>query len=225
MQLFVNNTPVSFIRSSDEVSNVKFNFKGYARDTSSLSSFSGKVLINEVDQDRLYHYVNEIMLHEYRKVAFYFIVEEYDKAKQSFLDRFKVIDAAGGIVNKKDLTLLIHRFKQWDLPKGKLDKGEKFKKCAVREVEEETGVKVKLIRKVCTTWHTYTLRRKRILKKTKWYSMKCLDDKNMEPQAAESIDQVSWMTDKQVDNAIKNSFKSIKYVLKNHKQLQKANID
>ena len=32
--------------------------------------------------------------------------------------------------------------KKWDLPKGKLDKGETIKECAKREVEEETKVKV-----------------------------------------------------------------------------------
>ncbi len=221
MQLFVNNTPVSFIRSHKDISTIKFDLTCKAIDTPSLSSFSGKILIEAVDQDRLYHYVNEIMLHEYRKVSFYFIVEEYDKAKQSILDRFRVINAAGGVVTKNDLTLMIYRFKKWDLPKGKLEKREKFKKCAFREVEEETGVKVKINKKICTTWHTYTLRRKRILKKTKWYAMECVDDSNMAPQTGESIERVSWMTYQQVHNALKNSYKSIKYVIKNHHSLIK----
>ena len=221
MQLFVNNTPVSFIRSHEDISSIKFHLTCKADDTPSLSSFSGKILIEAVDQDRLYHYVNEIMLHEYRKVSFYFIVEEYDKAKQSILDRFRVINAAGGVVTKNDLTLMIYRFKKWDLPKGKLEKREKFKKCAFREVEEETGIKVKLNKKICTTWHTYTLRRKRILKKTKWYAMECIDDSKMAPQTGESIERVSWMTAEQVQNALKNSYKSIKYVIKNHHTLIK----
>jgi ADP-ribose pyrophosphatase YjhB (NUDIX family) len=219
MQLFVNNTPVSFLRGYDEIGSIEFKSTARAKDTPSLADFSGKTLIKAVDHDRLYHYVNEIMLHEYRKVSFYFIVEEYDKAKQSILDRFKVIDAAGGVVTKGDLTLMIYRFKKWDLPKGKLEKHEKFRKCAVREVEEETGLRVRLTNKVCTTWHTYTLRRKRILKKTKWYAMDCLDDSHMAPQYGESIERVEWMTDDQVSNALKTSYKSIKYVIKNHRAM------
>ena len=221
MQLFVNHTPVSFNRSHADISTVKFDLTRTADDTPSLAEFSGKVLIKAVDQDRLFHYVNEIMLHEYRKVSFYFIVEDYDRAKQSILDRFRVIDAAGGVVMKNDLILMIYRFKKWDLPKGKLDKKEKFKKCAFREVQEETGIKVKVKGKICTTWHTYTLRRKRILKKTKWYAMECIDDSNMAPETGESIERVSWMTYKQVRNALKNSYESIKYVIKNHRALVK----
>ena len=61
----------------------------------------------------------------------------------------------------------------------KKDKGEKIKDCAVREVEEETNTKVKIIKRNCTTWHTYTRYKKFILKKTVWYKMKCIDDSKM----------------------------------------------
>ena len=33
------------------------------------------------------------------------------------------------------------RLGKWDLPKGKLDKGETIEECALREIEEETGAK------------------------------------------------------------------------------------
>ena len=53
-----------------------------------------------------------------------------------------MIQAAGGLVNnEKDEILMIFRRGKWDLPKGKLDKGETLEECAVREVEEETGLK------------------------------------------------------------------------------------
>ena len=120
-------------------------------------------------------------------------------------------------MSKGDQLLMIFRFGVWDLPKGKRDSGEKFKQCALREVEEETGVKVKMLHKVCTTWHTYTLRRKRILKKTKWYAMDCVDDSKMAPQHGESIERVEWMTEKQAKGAVSDSFKSVKWVLKQHK--------
>lgn len=221
MQLFVNDTPVSFLRNLDDLGEEKITTSRSSIETPYLSDLSGKVLITDVGQDRLYHYVNEIMLNEYRKVTFYFLVNDYDNAKQSVLNRFKVINAAGGVVTKDDNTLMIYRFKVWDLPKGKLDRGEKFKQCAVREVEEETSVTVRLGKKVCTTWHTYTLRRKRIMKKTKWYAMTCVDDEHMAPQHGESIEDVRWMTDDQVKKVVKDSYKSVRFVIKKHKELIK----
>lgn len=60
--------------------------------------------------------------------------------------------AAGALTwreGKKGLeVLLVHRprYDDWSIPKGKLDKGETFPAAAVREVEEETGYRVRLHR-------------------------------------------------------------------------------
>src|SRR3954447_9580687 len=60
------------------------------------------------------------------------------------------IRAAGGIVHRDggDGTevLVIHRpkYEDWTLPKGKLDPGETLEEAAVREVEEETGIRCAL---------------------------------------------------------------------------------
>ena len=52
----------------------------------------------------------------------------------------KLIEAAGGVVkNPADELLFILRLGKWDLPKGKIEKGEKIKEAALREVEEECG--------------------------------------------------------------------------------------
>ena len=61
-----------------------------------------------------------------------------------------VIQAAGGVLWKKDggqkKLAIVHRHKHndWSLPKGKVDKGESWKKTALREVLEETGFKAKI---------------------------------------------------------------------------------
>ena len=56
---------------------------------------------------------------------------------------FQFIEAAGGIVqNNLQDYLFIKRFGIWDLPKGKMKKNELPEKAAIREVEEETGVKI-----------------------------------------------------------------------------------
>jgi ADP-ribose pyrophosphatase YjhB (NUDIX family) len=126
---------------------------------------------------------------------------------------FKVIKAAGGVVIKNKKMLLMFRRGVWDLPKGKLDDGESSRQGAAREVEEETGVRVAVGERVCTTWHTYKMNGNRILKRTKWYLMSVLDDRNMAPQADEGIEQLAWLDQRQTKKALMNSFSSIRYVI------------
>ena len=61
---------------------------------------------------------------------------------QEFTSLFKVIEAAGGMVyNAENKILFIYRLGKWDLPKGKLEPNELLKAAAIREIEEETGLK------------------------------------------------------------------------------------
>ena len=63
------------------------------------------------------------------------------------------VDAAGGVVVRDDRVLLVHRprYDDWTLPKGKLDPGESFEEAALREVEEETGLRCSLGRELPST--------------------------------------------------------------------------
>src|SRR4051812_10650571 len=56
------------------------------------------------------------------------------------------VRAAGAVVLRKGRVLLVHRpaYDDWSFPKGKLDRGETAAGAAVREVEEETGLRVRL---------------------------------------------------------------------------------
>lgn len=136
--------------------------------------------------------------------------------KKYLRSKFKVVKAAGGLIRKKEKFLMIYRLKKWDLPKGKREKNETYKDTAVREVEEETNISVKLGRKICTTWHTYTMNKNAMLKKTRWYLMDCLDDSKMKPDAAEDIEELRWMTRKEVYHALEHSYKSISYVFEQY---------
>lgn len=133
---------------------------------------------------------------------------------------FKVIKAAGGIVTKGGDYLLIYRRRKWDLPKGKLDKGEESRKAAVREIEEETGVKGIIQNKICTTWHTYTENNSKILKRTKWYLLECVDDSKMQPQAEEEIEKLEWLSPRQAQALLVTSFSSIRYVVDRLQKMQ-----
>lgn len=135
---------------------------------------------------------------------------------------FSVLKAAGGVVVKDDQWLMIYRRKLWDLPKGKLDKGEKSELASIREVEEETGVKAKIVDKICTTWHTYTHNNSAILKRTKWYLMACVDDAQMAPQVEEDIESMEWVNSQQAQRMLVNSFSSIRYVINCYKNKVEA---
>jgi 8-oxo-dGTP pyrophosphatase MutT (NUDIX family) len=116
-------------------------------------------------------------------------------------------------VRKGEKVLLIYRLKKWDLPKGKLKKGEDPLKGAKREVEEECNIRVDVRDKICSTWHTYTRKDKRILKRTDWYLMNCTDDSNMRPQIEEFIDDVKWMKKEDALKCIRSSYASIDEVM------------
>ena len=123
-------------------------------------------------------------------------------------------------MKKGDKTLLIYRLKKWDLPKGKLEKGEAAAEGALREVEEECGIKVSLGEKICTTRHTYSMKEKNILKKTTWYVMDCVSDKKMTPQTEEDIEEVRWMNVKEVYVALQDTYRSIAHVFDRYEKMK-----
>ncbi|GAB3556610.1 NUDIX hydrolase [Spirosoma fluminis] len=136
---------------------------------------------------------------------------------------FKIVKAAGGVVVKDNQMLLMFRRGVWDLPKGKLDQDESSRQGAAREVEEETGVEVAVGERICTTWHTYTLNGSRILKRTKWYLMRVVDDTDMAPQEDEDIEKLAWLDRRETQLALTNSFSSIRYVIDQLKELDARN--
>jgi 8-oxo-dGTP pyrophosphatase MutT (NUDIX family) len=139
-----------------------------------------------------------------------------DKPKKVFNDFFgsyKSIEAAGGIVRRFDEFLFIQRFGLWDLPKGKIEKGESPEFAALREVEEECGITgVVLHDSICETYHTYEMKGKNILKKTYWYNMSYTGDQALTPQLEEGITDVRWIKLSEVDEILKNTYPSIRYV-------------
>ncbi|TVR18882.1 MAG: NUDIX hydrolase [Balneolaceae bacterium] len=108
------------------------------------------------------------------------------------------IKAAGGVLFRyKDSLaeiLLIKRNGFWDLPKGKVENRESIEKAAMREVEEETGVKNIFIRSyLCETYHEYVQKGKAYGKTTYWYLMDANGfDGDTKPQTEEGITETEW---------------------------------
>jgi 8-oxo-dGTP pyrophosphatase MutT (NUDIX family) len=106
------------------------------------------------------------------------------------------IIAAGGLVtNPQGQILWIFRRGFWDLPKGKLDEGETIQTCAVREVEEETGIKnIRLHELLKFTNHTYfdTHLNQEVIKRTYWFHMTIPAAQIGIPQISEDIEKIEW---------------------------------
>ena len=131
-----------------------------------------------------------------------------EETLESIFDYSKGIVAAGGIVkNEEGKTLIIFRRGYWDLPKGKVEKGEKIINAAQREVEEETGVKIdSLNEEAVITYHCYRLKGKDCIKETHWYHMQAKPGQSsLVPQTEEDIEQALWATNDEI-KAIGNKF-------------------
>ena len=117
-------------------------------------------------------------------------------------------------MNSQNKMLMILRNSKWDLPKGKLEEGESIQECAIREVEEETGVQDLIIKsKLIDTYHTYKINKINILKKTYWFMMTTDFRENFSPQKSEGIYKVEWCEKKNVIIRLENSYQSLKDVI------------
>jgi 8-oxo-dGTP diphosphatase len=100
------------------------------------------------------------------------------------------VRAAGGLIVRDDEVAVVHRpkYDDWSLPKGKLDPGETWEEAAVREVEEETGVRARIVGELSATrYHD----RKGRPKVVRWFRMDIEDEGTFEADA--EVDELRWM--------------------------------
>ncbi len=127
------------------------------------------------------------------------------------------VTAAGGVVfrvnDSERQVLVIKRNGFWDLPKGKLEKNEAVKECALREVEEETGLEgLKLHSFLCDTYHEYVQDGTKYGKTTYWYLMEAgRNEEYFLPQVEEGITNVVWVSLKEALDLVE--FSNLKKVL------------
>ncbi|SDQ67920.1 NUDIX domain-containing protein [Chryseobacterium soldanellicola] len=144
--------------------------------------------------------------------------ENIDEIWKEFQSLFRIIEAAGGLVNNPEGDILfIKRLGKWDLPKGKMEKGESREESAVREIEEETGLKdVELVQFINTTYHIYVERNgEKILKCTHWFEMNFNGEDTSKPQIEEGITEVAWKNTSQIEKEVfPSTFKNIKLIVK-----------
>ena len=127
-----------------------------------------------------------------------------------FKSCFRFIDAAGGIVFHDNKYLLIKRLGLWDLPKGKTEGKETIRETAIREVEEETGVRnLRIVKELKPTYHIFVTKSGWKFKKTYWYLMNTKSEKKLIPQKNEDITKAVWKSKKDAAKAISGSYRSI----------------
>lgn len=168
--------------------------------------------------DELNSHAVKSMIHEMQQPHVHFGIyfhTDFEELKKAFFKKFTLVRAAGGFVqNESGEVLMMFRRGKWDLPKGKQDKKETAANCAIRETEEETGLKnIELISPLLITYHTYHEGSRFILKETSWFMMRVKADQKLIPQTEEDISKLEWVGQDRVNEFQENTYSSVRDVL------------
>jgi 8-oxo-dGTP pyrophosphatase MutT (NUDIX family) len=224
MNIFINDHFIQIISpKKGEIPTTPYEFDktiDLQNETLKVTHLSGRILLKNsslVAIEKLFYFLNNFDLDNLKSAIV--VTKDIEAAEKRVKKLFTVVKAAGGVVEKNEKILMMFRRGFWDLPKGKLDNNEKSKAAALREVEEETGVKAKLGEKICVTWHTYKQAGEPILKRTKWFVMTSKNDKKMKPQTEEDIEKLEWLAPNEVEARLNDSFESIRFVIEEYKKM------
>ena len=146
----------------------------------------------------------------------YIMTDDIEGTYNKIRTLFTEVDAAGGLIrNDSRQYLMILRNGIWDLPKGKREKGEEIAETAVREVMEECGIGRPEVRNlICVTDHTYHRDGEFVLKHTYWYAMAVGNGTATKPQTEEGITRTAWIPAQNIATYAKETYPSIREVLK-----------
>ena len=108
--------------------------------------------------------------------------------------------SAGGVVFKKEkdkILILVAQHSQhhgWVFPKGLIGdhkKGEKKEETAVREVEEETGIKAEILKPLTPVTYWFVLDKEKIRKTVYYFLMKFIEDTGNKDDEMENVEWIS----------------------------------
>ena len=144
------------------------------------------------------------------------MIKKIQKTKREF--------SAGGVVYRKvkgEVKWLIGKhsgYHRWGFPKGLVEKGESLRQTALREVEEETGIKTRIVKKIPEPErYIYTMASTKIFKQVDYFLMEYrsgkIDDHDWE------MEEVQWFSYDQVKEKL--GFAGAKKILEKAKQLLK----
>jgi len=101
------------------------------------------------------------------------------------------VHAAGGLVVADGRIAIVHRprYDDWSLPKGHVDPGESFEQAALREVEEEAGLRCALGEELASDTYTDNHGRSKLVR---WWRMEVVADDGF--VADDEVDERRWVT-------------------------------
>lgn len=196
-KVFVNDIPIIITSSSKNVNNYPV------------------YLYNDIGFDEILHKLKKNSIKGITLIS-----NNLEQDWSHFIQNLEVVSAAGGLVinNRKEI-LFIFRNGVWDLPKGKIEKGESTEIAAIREVEEECGIfDLSIIKKLVVTYHIYYQKGLK-LKETYWYLMTSDYKAELIPQTEEGITEVSFKNEIESQVALQNTYANIKIVHDTYKEL------
>jgi 8-oxo-dGTP pyrophosphatase MutT (NUDIX family) len=191
-KVFVNNKPIILTTKVEK----EKGFKNYFLSSVNLTKVIRELNTTSLKEARLIH-------------------KNEKKLLKKFLKKLPNVVAGGGkAYNEKGEILFIYRNDKWDLPKGKAEKKESIEETAIREVEEETGVKGLVITKPLeTTYHIFKRNGRYRIKITYWFEMKTTYNGALKPEEKEGITKVAWLNADESLKALDNSYANIKVLV------------
>jgi 8-oxo-(d)GTP phosphatase len=188
-KVFVNESQLILTNKLSDIASNKY----FLLNQKSITAAIDLLAKNKANIAYIYHPNNEEILNKFTK-------------------KIPLVIAAGGVVtNREGKVLFIYRNDKWDLPKGKIDKGETIEECALREVAEETGVQgLKIENILKTTYHVFKRNGTYKLKEVHWFAMKTSYKGELVGQLDEGIEKVKWKGPAKIAKALENSYANIR---------------
>ena len=188
-KIFVGNKPIILTTKVE----TETNFKNFLIDSVDINKVLSKLKKDKYDSVHLIGSDKEMLL-------------------KIFLSLLPNVIAGGGkVYNNKNEILFIFRNGKWDLPKGKIEPKETINQTALREVEEETGVKgLEIENFLRTTYHIFKRNGHYKLKEVHWFAMKTSYKGPLLGQLEEGIVKVKWKGPDKIKKALQNSYTNIK---------------